>query len=130
TSRTLYVRPVLVFWLVFWTQVSHAGNSVPEMRATLESVSTAVGLSLNHKACTSRNKVVLPSRMIISYECPVPESSRPMLRSEFVARGWVPETHLDGAMFKLRKMSQTVSLLCQFNESICQLRLEYVPKTK
>jgi len=115
--------------LTFGSQAEAQYNSVPSMKETLENISAAAGVHVNSDKCTSINKVILrPPGMIISYECPVPESSRPGLRSAFLAQGWVPEEILDGAMSKFRKLDQIASLYCTFNVTTCKLRFEYAPK--
>jgi hypothetical protein len=106
-------------------------NSIPTMRATVESISAVVQIPFDPKACTSVSKVVpFRSQMVINYDCPVPESARPKIRAEFAARGWEPEKILGAEMFKLRKSNQTASLYCQFKAPTCWLHLEFAPKSK
>ena len=119
----------MLFLLTFSSQAEEQYNSVPSMKESLENISVAAGIHVNSDRCTSINKVILrPPGMVISYECPVPESSRPELRSAFLDHGWVPEEILDGAMSKFRKLDQTASLYCAFNAATCKLRFEYAPK--
>jgi hypothetical protein len=125
--RVLTICMLLV--LALSSQAEDQYNSIPSMKEAYEDISAAAGIHVNSDHCTSINKVILrPPGMVISYECPVPESSRPELRSAFLSRGWVPEEILDGAMSKFRKLDQTASLYCAFNAATCKLRFAYAPK--
>jgi hypothetical protein len=87
-------------------------------------------VKINPRTCSSVNKVLPFGRMIMSYACPVPEASRSRLRAELVTRSWVPETQLEGALFKLRKADQIVGLYCEFKATVCTLRFDYAPIVK
>lgn len=130
--RTFSCRVLTTCTFLLLTFDSQAGtqyNSVPSMKKTLENISAAAGIQVNSDKCISINKFILRQPgMVISYECPVPESSRPELRSAFLAQGWVPEEILDGAMSKFRKLDQIASLYCTFNVATCKFRVEYAPK--
>lgn len=132
SSNCVFTLRMLIPALLLLPLPSHAEtqyNSVPSMKETVESLTAAAGVRVNLDACTSINKVGLrPVRMIMSYTCPVPESTRLQLRSEFLAHGWEPEKIVDGAMSKFRKLDQTATLYCEFKAASCNLRLEYVPK--
>jgi len=105
-------------------------NSVAGMRDTMSSVGAAANVKINPQSCSSVNKVLPFGRLIMSYACPVPQASRSALRAELVTRNWVPETQLEGALFKLRKADQTAGLYCEFKATVCTLRFEYAPVVK
>ena len=132
SSHCVFTRRMLLTGLLLLPLLSQAEtqyNSVPSMKHTVENITAAAGIHVNLDACTSINKVGLrPTRMIMSYTCFVPESTRPQLRSEFLAHGWKPEKLLDGAMSKFRRLDQTATLYCDFKVASCELRLEYGPK--
>lgn len=100
SSNCVFTLRMLISALLLLPLPSHAEtqyNSVPSMKETVESLTAAAGVRVNLDACTSINKVGLrPVRMIMSYTCPVPESTRLQLRSEFLAHGWEPEKIVDG----------------------------------
>ena len=113
------------------SQAEKQYNSIFSMKETFQNITTAAGIHVALDDCTSINKVNSDSTPIARwYECPVPESSRPRLRSEFLKQGWEPEKILDGAMSKFRKSDQTASLYCVFNASTCKLHLEYSAQRK
>ena len=132
SSNCVFIRRMRLTTLLLLPLLSQAEtqyNSVPSMKETLENITVAAGIHVNLNDCTSINKVGLrPTRMIISYTCLIPESTRPQLRSEFLAHGWEPEKILDGAMSKFRKLDQTATLYCEFKTASCKLRLEYAPQ--
>ena len=132
SSNCVFTSRMLLTGLLLLSSLSQAEtqyNSVPSMKQTVENITAAARIHVNLDECTSINKVGLrPTRMIISYTCPVPESTRPQLRSEFLAHGWEPEKILDGAMSKFRRLDQTATLYCDFKGASCKLRLEYAPK--
>ena len=132
SSNCVFIRRMLLTTLLLLPLLSQAEtqyNSVPSMKETLKNITAAAGVHVNLNECTSINKVGLrPTRMITSYTCPVPESTRPQLRSEFLAHGWESEKILDGAMSNFRKLDQTATLYCEFKTASCKLRLQYAPK--
>jgi hypothetical protein len=119
----------ILLLLPLLSQAETQHNSVSSMKEAVENITAAAGIYVNLNECTSINKVGLgPTRMIMSYTCSVTESTRPQLRSEFLAHGWEPEKILDGALSKFRKLDQVATLYCDFKTGNCKLRLEYAPK--
>lgn len=106
-------------------------NSLPSLAGAFNRIITGAGIHVNPNECRFIYKAkVPPSHMIMSYTCLVPESSRPQLRSEFLAQGWETEKILDGAMSKFRKLNQTATLYCDFKATDCKLRFEYSPENQ
>lgn len=133
SSNCVFTRRVLLTGLLLLPLLSQAAetqyNSVPSMKQTVENITAAAGIDVNFDAWTSINKAGLrPTRMIMSYTCPVSDSTRAQLRSGFLAYGWEPEKILDGAMSKFRRLDQTATLYCEFKVASCKLRVEYAPK--
>lgn len=132
SSDCVFIRRMFLIMLLLLPlhcQAETQYNSLASMKETLKNITAAAGIDVKLTECTSINKVGLrPTRMIISYTCSVPESARPQLRSEFLARGWEPEKILDGALSRFRKLNQVAALYCHFKTGNCELCLEYAPK--